>query len=38
MFEERNDMELYDLMKRVLNIDPSRRLSCEEALRHKYFN
>lgn len=32
------DNDGYDLLKKMLVIDPSERITCDEALQHKYFD
>ena len=32
-----DDEELIDLLKKMLVINPKKRITCAEALRHKYF-
>lgn len=31
-------IELYDLILKMLNLNPSRRITCEEALNHPLFS
>ena len=33
-----NDLSLIDLISKLINIDPCKRLTAREALHHPYFN
>lgn len=37
ILSENEDYALYDLMRRILNVDPLKRMTCQEALEHVYF-
>ncbi len=37
MFQPEHE-ELKDLVKKMMNVNPKRRISCQEALKHDFFN
>ena len=36
-FLSKDEINMVDFIKRCLDIDPSKRMTCEEAMRHDWF-